>query len=113
MAHLLPKIKPKQHITIVTKTMPKKAPSFASLKDDIEDYEKFDIQQRAEETISDDEAEPQEHGPTIDDQKDEQSDEQKIYGNFINEENQHRRQKPLRRISDFSAFSYAYEKNRV
>ena len=106
MAHLLPKIKPKQHITIVTKTMPKKAPSFASLKDDIEDYEKFDInQQRADEVSSDDEAEPQEHGPTIDDQKDEQSEEQKIYGNFINEENQHRRQKPLRRISDSDAFS--------
>ena len=107
MKHVLPKITPKQTLPrIISKTRPKRAPSFASLKDDIEDLDNFDINngRNDEDNIYDDEAEPQEHGPNIDDQKDEQSDEQKIYGNFINEEDQHRRQRPLRRLSsDFSS----------
>lgn len=88
-----------------SKLTPKKAPSFASQKGSI-NIDNFNINQlneKQDNEDSSDEPPENENQPNIDN-KEEVSEDHQVFGVFVNEENDHKRNRPLRALSDDDGF---------
>ncbi|EAY03935.1 hypothetical protein TVAG_314650 [Trichomonas vaginalis G3] len=91
----------KSQFSVQSKRTPKKSPSFARQKGEI-NFDNYNINPQLEKQDaedSQDEPPENENQPNIEN-KEEVSEDHQVYGVFVNEENDHKRNRPLRELSD-------------